>query len=94
VLGGLWNGKDAPPKKNQDIISGGRVQQRIVRSRAGHQIVLDDSEGTSGVTIADKNGNTIALSSASNALSIDVKGDLTIKAAGQVTIQGSIINLN
>ena len=69
VIGGLWNGKDTPPKKNQDVVSGGRVQQRIIRSRTGHQIVLDDSDGQSGITIADKNGNTIALRPRSNALS-------------------------
>jgi phage protein D len=94
VIGGLWNGQDAPPKTNQEIVTGGRVQQRIVRSRTGHQIVLDDSDGKSGVIIADKNGNSIEFSSTANALAIDVKGDLTIKAGGQVTIKGALINLN
>jgi hypothetical protein len=54
------------------------------------------------VTIADKNGNTIKIDSASNAmtldvkgnLSIDAKGNLSIKAAGQLTIKGAMINLN
>lgn len=102
VLGGLWNGKDPPPKKNQQIVSGGKVQQRIIRSRAGHTIVLDDSEGSSSITIEDKNGNTMKFESASNALSIDVKGNLTIDAkgnvtitaGGQVSIKGALINLN
>jgi hypothetical protein len=102
VIGGLWNGKDLPPKKNQQIVSGGKVQQRIIRSRTGHSIVLDDSEGSSSITIEDKNGNTMKFESASNALSIDVKGNLTIdakgsvtiKAAGQVSIKGALINLN
>ena len=44
VLGGLWNGRDLPPKKNRDVIvSGGKVQKRIIRSRSGHSVVLDDS---------------------------------------------------
>jgi phage protein D len=94
VLGGLWNGKDQPPKKNQQIVSGGRVQQRIIRSRAGHTIVLDDSDGGSSITIADKNGNKMMFDSGANAVSIESKGDLTIKAGGQVTIKGSTINLN
>jgi phage protein D/phage baseplate assembly protein gpV len=102
VIGGLWNGKDLPPKKNQQIVTGGKVQQRIIRSRAGHSIVFDDSEGSSGITIEDKNGNTVKVESNSNAMTIDVKGNLTIKAAanltleasGMVKIKGAMINLN
>jgi phage protein D/phage baseplate assembly protein gpV len=94
VLGGLWNGKDLPPKKNQQVVGGGKVKQRIIRSRSGHRIVFDDSDGSGSVTIADKNGNTLTIDSASNAMSIDVKGNLSIKAVGQVTIKGAMINLN
>lgn len=94
VLGGLWNGKDLPPKKNQQVVSGGKVRQRIIRSRTGHRIVFDDSDGSGSVTIADKNGNTITIDSASNAMNIDVKGNLSIKAVGQITIKGAMINLN
>jgi phage protein D/phage baseplate assembly protein gpV len=102
VLGGLWNGQDAPPQKSSDAIAGGKVQKRIVRSRAGHQVVLDDSDGGGSITIADKNGNTIALDTATNALSMKVSGDITldaggqitIKGAGPVTVKGAVINLN
>ena len=82
------------PKKNQQVVTGGKVRQRIIRSRLGHQIVFEDSDGSGSVTIADKNGNTITIDSASNAMTIDVKGNLTIKAVGQVTIKGAMINLN
>ena len=102
VLGGLWNGKDSPPGKGSQVVSAGKVQQRVIRSRTGHTIVLDDSEGSSGVTIEDKNGNSLKLDARTNALAIDVKGNLTIEskgnltiqAAGQVTIKGALINLN
>jgi phage protein D len=102
VLGGLWNGQDAPPQKSSEAISGGKVQKRIVRSRTGHQVVLDDSAGGGSITIADKNGNTIALDTATNALSMKVSGDITldaggqitIKGAGPVTVKGAVINLN
>jgi phage protein D len=94
VLGGLWNGKDAPPKKNGDVVSGGRVQQRVIRSRSGHEIVFDDSDGKSSITIADKAGNTITLDASRRAISIESAGDLTLKATGQVTIKGTVINLN
>jgi phage protein D len=93
VVGGLWNGKDAPPQKTRDIVKGGRVERRIIRSREGHQIVFDDSSSGS-VTISDKKGNKIVLDSAGNSILIEANGDLTIKAGGKVEIKGTIINLN
>jgi phage protein D len=85
VLGGLWNGKDAPP--DGQVSSGGKIQKRIIRSRAGHTLTLDDSDGGGGITIADKNGNQLVLDSGSNALQITVKGDISLKAQGNLTLQ-------
>jgi phage protein D len=86
VLGGLWNGHDAPPTRSNQLISGGKVQKRIIRSRTGHTITLDDSEGGS-VSIVDKNGNKVVLDSQANTLTIEVKGDATLKAQGNMTLQ-------
>lgn len=99
ILGGLWNGKDALPKK---VTSGGKVQQRIIRSRSGHMITLDDSDGGGGVTIEDKNGNKVILDSGANKLTITVQGDaelsaqgsLTLEAQGQVQIKGMGIKVD
>jgi len=85
VLGGLWNGRDAPPEK---VTSGGKVQRRIIRSRSGHTITLDDTDGAGGITIEDKNGNKVALDSGANKLTITAKGNLTLEAQGQVQIKG------
>jgi uncharacterized protein involved in type VI secretion and phage assembly len=42
VLGALWNGVDAPPRDNSD----GKNNQRVIRSRSGHELVFnDDSDG-------------------------------------------------
>ena len=84
VLGGLWNGQDALPKK---VTSGGKVQQRIIRSRSGHMITLDDSDGGGGVTIEDKNGNKVMLDSGSNKLTITIQGDAGLKAQGNLTLE-------
>lgn len=96
VIGGLWNGQDAPPKPSSQVVSGGRVKERIIRSRTGHVITLDDSDGGGGVTIEDKNGNKIQLDSGQNSLTIEVagnakvtsKGNLTLEATGKVEIKG------
>ena len=94
VLGGLWNKQDAPPRRSTQIVSGGKVQQRIIRSRAGHVITLDDSEGGGGVTIQDRRGNRIVLDSGANALTVEAKGNLTLKAGGQVEIRGNGVTID
>jgi len=60
VIGALWNGKDKSPGeagKNADN------HVRIIKSRSGHTIVLDDTNGSEKVVVTDKNGNTVELSS-------------------------------
>jgi len=86
VLGSFWNAQDALPER---VTSGGQVQKRLIRSRAGHTITLDDNDSGGGVTIEDKNGNKITLDSASNKLSITVQGDANIEAQGNLTLQAT-----
>jgi phage protein D len=94
VLGGLWNGKDAPPRKSSEIISGGRVEQRIIRSRLGHVITLDDSDDQPSITIVDKTGNnTIKIDSSNNNLTVSVEGDMSLKAQGTVSIEGQSVQV-
>jgi phage protein D len=102
VLGGLWTGRDAPPKSGGDVVKGGKVMERIIRSRAGHTITLDDSDDGGGVMIQDKNGNKIVLDSSENTLTIQVQGNaalttqgnLTLEAKGQVQIKGTGVTID
>lgn len=87
VLGGLWNGQDNPPKANNAVVSGGKVQQRVIATRAGHLITLDDTDGGGGITIQDKSGNTIVLDSGANKLTITVQGDATLSANGNIDLE-------
>lgn len=86
VIGGLWNGKDDPPKPSSDIVKGGKVQQRIIRSRTGHTIILDDTDGAGKITIKDSSDNLIEIDSAANSLTIDIKGAGDLKIQGNLTI--------
>jgi phage baseplate assembly protein gpV len=85
ILGGLWNGQDKPPELQ--ATSGGRVTKRILRSRSGHCITLDDSEGGGGITIADSAGNSIRIDTASNSLQISVQGNISLKAQGSLSLE-------
>jgi uncharacterized protein involved in type VI secretion and phage assembly len=102
VLGGLWNGTDAPPGDSGKVVSGGKVQQRIIQSRTGHTIILDDNDGAGGITIQDRGGNSIVLDSSANELKISIKGNaklecdgnLSLKAQGKVDIQGTGVKID
>ena len=60
VIGSLWNGKDSPPEERG---SDADNHIRIIKSRSGHQIVLDDTPGEEKVTVSDQSGNSVELSS-------------------------------
>ncbi len=111
VLGTLWNGKDKPPKSNSDVVGGdGKVNQSVLRSRSGHEIILDDSSGQEKIIIRDKTGkNEIEFDSSKNTimiktnskLKLESNGELSLKgkkikieASGNVDVKGQAINLN
>lgn len=95
VLGGLWNGKDAAPFKAGATLSGGKVTQRIIRSRTGHIITLDDSENAPYIEIVDNTGkNTIKLDSKSNKLSIHLEGDMHFEApSGDIMLKAKTVTV-
>jgi uncharacterized protein involved in type VI secretion and phage assembly len=95
VLGGLWNGKNAPPSKNSDVLDGGKVTKRVIRSRTGHIITLDDSDNTPSITIVDNTGkNKVFLDSSKNKLTVHLEGDMLFEAPqGDVSIKGKTINV-
>jgi phage protein D len=96
VLGTLWNGRDKPPTQNGGMVgSDGKVNQRIIRSRSGHEIILDDSSGKEKIIVRDKTrGNQIVIDSAQNAMSIKAKGKLSLEADGEISIKGRNVVIN
>lgn len=90
VLGGLWNGKQAPPVKNDD----GKNNLRVIHSRSGHVIRLDDSDGSEKIEIIDKTGdNSIVIDSSSNKISIKSDGDILLESQSKVVVKGSTIEI-
>jgi uncharacterized protein involved in type VI secretion and phage assembly len=98
IMGGLWNGKDAPPEKVSEVVagSGSKVVHRVIYSRTGHQIIFDDTEGDEAILIADKTQknyiyfdsprNTITVKSEGNII-IDAKRNLDITVGGNMTVK-------
>lgn len=90
VLGALWNGVDKPPDSNQD----GKNNHRVIKSRSGHILRFDDTDGAEKIEVIDKTGNNrITISSADNSLSLEASGDITLKAQGKVKISGTGVEI-
>jgi uncharacterized protein involved in type VI secretion and phage assembly len=78
VLGALWNGQDSPPTTNSD----GQNNIRVIKSRSGHIVRLDDTNGNEKIEVIDKTGsNSITIQSADNSITITANG--TVKIVGQ-----------
>jgi uncharacterized protein involved in type VI secretion and phage assembly len=84
VIGALWNGKDAPPAKNDD----GKNNIRVIKSRSGHVVRLNDEDGKETIEVVDKSAkNSIVIDTAKNTITITSDKDIALKAAnGTITL--------
>jgi uncharacterized protein involved in type VI secretion and phage assembly len=89
IVGSLWSGKNKPPAApSGKAVVGGKVNQRIMRSRSGHVIVLDDTAGAEKILLQDKTGkNSLEIDSVKNAITIKSAGDLTIDVTGKLILK-------
>ncbi len=90
IVGALWSTQDKPPKPNSEVCKNGKVNERILKSRSGHMVILDDADGQEKITIQDKTGkNKIVIDSKNNTITINVDKDLSSEAKGATTIQST-----
>ncbi|HYH04771.1 MAG TPA: phage baseplate assembly protein V [Bacillota bacterium] len=91
VIGSLWNGKDLPPVNNSD----GENNLRVIKSRSGHLISLNDKEGDAKIEIIDQSGkNAILIETKNNKITIKSDQDIELAAPnGKVTINGKEIEI-
>jgi uncharacterized protein involved in type VI secretion and phage assembly len=83
VLGSLWNGKDTPPQSASDA-----KDKRMIKTRSGHTIILDDTPGGEKIIVKDKTGNNVVqIDSSSNELSISMDGETKIRAKGKISLE-------
>lgn len=94
VLGALWNGQDAPPE-SEPLSSDGKVVKRVIKSRSGHIIRLDDSDGAEKIEIIDKTEkNRVVIDASANTITVSAQGDITLESAqGKVIIKGQSIEV-
>ena len=100
VVGSLWNGKDAPP---ESMDGAGRNAKKVLRSRNGVVITLDDTDGQETLTLETPGGQKVTLKdgpgsievkdSNGNSLKMEASG-ITVNASAKVTINASTAEIS
>jgi phage baseplate assembly protein V len=89
VLGGLYNGADKPPTHRT-----ASLDQKMIRTKHGHQVVLDDSPGQEAIRIATAGGHELILDDAGGTVTVSGSGvKITLDDSGTVTVQGSTVTV-
>jgi phage protein D len=86
IIGGVWNGKDAPPEKVDDSIQGGKVRLRTIKTRTGHTIqFIEEDKGSSkaGIRLQTTKGHKIYLNDSEACIEIETKGGHKVKMDDQ-----------
>lgn len=85
ILGALWSGKMKPPENNSD----GKNNRRLIKSRSGHLVILDDTDGSEKIEIIDKTGNNLLrVDTASNTIEISSNKDIKLNASqGKISLE-------
>ena len=100
VIGALWNGKDAPP---ESMDGAGKNDKKVLCSRNGVKLTLDDENGTEKLILETPGGQKITLKDGPSVIEIeDANGNsiklesagITINASAKVTLQASQVSVS
>ena len=100
VIGGLWNGSDAPP---ESMDGAGKNYKKTIRSRRGVRVTLDDTDGQETLTLQTPAGQSITLTDGGNSIELkDSNGNsvkmepagVTIAASAKLTVRAGTIEVN
>lgn len=92
IIGALWNGKDKPPENNSD----GKNNIRLLKSRSGHTIKLNDKKGRETIEIIDKSGkNSLIFNTRRNTITIKAAGNIILSArTGAIKLDARKIDIS
>jgi phage protein D len=99
VIGGVWNGKDAPPESVNDSVQGGKVRLRTISTRTGHKLqFIEEDKGSSkaGVRLETTGGHKIYLNDSEACIEIETTGGhkITLDDRGKSISVNSTGNLS
>lgn len=85
VIGSLWNQSELPPVDN----GSDENNIRKIRSRSGHEIILDDSDGAEKITIQDSSGSCLEFDTSNGHIQINSSMDVSISADANISIEAT-----
>jgi uncharacterized protein involved in type VI secretion and phage assembly len=98
VLGGLWNGRDAPPASMDS-----NNTKKVICSRNGVKLTLDDQDGQESFKVETPGGQTVTLKdgpgsvtiedSNGNSIKLETAG-VTVTASAKVTVNASTVSVS
>ena len=76
VLGGVWNGTDAPSEKVDDSVVGGKVRLRTFKTRVGHklQFVEEDKGTKKGAYLQTTDGHNLRMNDSDKFAELETTG--------------------
>lgn len=100
VLGALWNGADAPPER---MDGSGANDRKVLRSRNGVKVTLDDTAGQESLVLETPAGQRITLKdgpgvvtvedSNGNRVKLEASG-VSVVSGGRLTVQASAVEVS
>jgi phage protein D/phage baseplate assembly protein gpV len=101
VLGGVWSAPDRPPLPIDDALSGRQTRRRVIRSRAGHRIEIDDEDGGGGIEVVSADGATRvqldaggrSVEIAADVIKLKAKQELSLECDGNATVRARDLGL-
>ena len=90
VLGGLWNANRLPPEEVDEANT-----KRTIRSRSGHVVRFDDTDGEEKIEIVDATEKVrVVIDSAESTVTVSADKDVKVESAnGKLTLSGKGIEL-
>ena len=76
VVGALWNGQDAPP---ESMDGAGENNKKVIRSRNGVKITIDDQTGQENIIIETPGGQMLTMKDGPGVIEIEDSNGNTIK---------------
>jgi uncharacterized protein involved in type VI secretion and phage assembly len=91
VIGSLWNANRLPPETNDD----GKNDKRTIKSRSGHIVRFDDTDGSEKIEIVDAKGVvSVIVDSKEKTVTITAEKDVTITSSdGKLKLSGKGVEI-
>jgi uncharacterized protein involved in type VI secretion and phage assembly len=100
VVGALWNGADSPPQR---MDAGGANERKLIRSRNGIEILLEDSDGRERLSLRTPGGQSVVLEdgpagveladSSGNSVKMQPSG-IEVSAAAKVAVSAATAEIS